>query len=379
MTIENHALRIGNISMNNIELSTSSFKYSPDTFINKDVQYCLKKVPTDFLVEEVPKFYKPSIEKQIWHFQLRKEGMTTSEAITNIANILAIPESHIGYAGLKDEDGVTSQRISIRSLSQDVDISAINARLDMTSGKWLALHEVGCFEENIKIGQLVGNSFRIVIRNLDKLIAHALAKQSSHNHAFINYYDTQRFGVPGGPSTTHLIGQAFHHGEWEKALSLICQSASPEAQAAQKWWGKPAHFFHQLDPRRLSFYYASYGSYQWNHLVAQEFLRHHEGLQVMRSSIPYILPNTYSDVMAFAAATPWYPFTRVEIVNGEKAEKQSLRPTIVHTYIKIIDLSEDHEFPDRSSLTVEFFLPSGCYATMAICQFIYLANAHFTV
>ncbi|MDC9588416.1 tRNA pseudouridine(13) synthase TruD [Xenorhabdus sp. XENO-10] len=365
--------------MNNSELATPFLKYSPDTFLYRDIQYCLKKVPTDFLVEEVSRFYKPSIEKQIWHFQLRKEGITTSEAITNIANILEIPQSYIGYAGLKDEDGVTSQRISIQSLSQEIDISAINARWDMTSGKWLSLHEVGCFEEKIKIGQLVGNSFRIVIRNLDKAISHTLAQQPSHNHAFINYYDTQRFGVPGGPSTTHLIGQAVYHNEWKKALSLICQSESPEALAAQKWQGKPIHFFHQLDPRRLSFYYASYGSYQWNHLVAQEFQRYHEGLKVVRSSIPYILPKTYSDVMEFAAAMPWYPFTRFEVTDGKKAEKQSLRPTIVHTYIKVIDLSEDHEFPDRSSLTIEFFLPSGCYATMAVCQFIYLANAHFTI
>ncbi|WP_038260144.1 tRNA pseudouridine(13) synthase TruD, partial [Xenorhabdus cabanillasii] len=162
MTIENGGLKIGELSMNNIELNTNSSKYSPNTFLSKDVQYCLKKVPADFLVEEVPNFYQPSIEKQIWHFQLRKEGMTTSEAVTNIANILEIPESHIGYAGLKDEDGITSQRISIQSLSQNImDTSAINAHLDMASGKWLSLHEVGCFEQNIKIGQLVGNSFRI--------------------------------------------------------------------------------------------------------------------------------------------------------------------------------------------------------------------------
>ncbi|MEQ2025561.1 tRNA pseudouridine(13) synthase TruD [Xenorhabdus szentirmaii] len=380
MTIENHGLKIGNISMNNIELNTNSSKYSPNTFLRKDAQYCLKKVPADFLVEEVPNFYKPSIEKQIWHFQLRKEGMTTSEAVTNIANILEIPESHIGYAGLKDEDGITSQRISIQSPSRSIDTHAINAHLDMTSGKWLSLHEVGCFEENIKIGQLVGNSFRIVIRNLDKPIAHTLAKQASYHHAFINYYDTQRFGVPGGPSTTHLIGQALHHEKWEKALSLLCQSASPEAQSAQKWRGKTEHFFHQLDPRRLSFYYASYGSYQWNNLVAEEFQRYHQGLHTVRSSIPYVLPTAYSDVMTFAAKTSWYPFIRFNIVNGKKVEKQSLRPTIAHTFIKIIDLNEDHEFPDRSSLTIEFFLPSGCYATMAVCQFIHLANQQiFTV
>ncbi|MDE1478911.1 tRNA pseudouridine(13) synthase TruD [Xenorhabdus bovienii] len=365
--------------MNNIEFNTSFLKQSPTSFHNRDFQYFLKKVPEDFLVEEVPKFYKPSMKKQIWHFQLCKEGMTTSEAITNISNILGIPENHIGYAGLKDEDGVTSQRISIQSLPNNVDINAINSRLDMASGKWLSLHKIGCFEENIKIGQLVGNSFRVVIRNLHNHIAHTLAKQSSHNHAFINYYDTQRFGVPGGPSTTHLIGQSFHQGEWEKALLLVRESASPEAQAAQKWQGKPVNFFHQLDPRRLSFYYASYGSYQWNHLVAQEFQRDHEGLRVIRSSIPYILPNAYSDIMAFAAAMPWYPFSRIEIIDGKKTEKQSLRPTVVHTYVKIVELTDDHEFPDRSSLTVEFFLPSGCYATMAICQFVYLANAHTTL
>ena len=45
--------------------------------------------------------------------------------------------------------------------------------------------------------------------------------QSIHrHHHFINYYDSQRFGMHGGPYNTHLIGEAIVKKIGEK-LSII--------------------------------------------------------------------------------------------------------------------------------------------------------------
>ncbi len=361
--------------MTNIFVDTSVLKQSADSSQDMDFRYCLKKIPSDFLVEEISGFYAAAQEQPVWHFQLRKEGMTTTEAVTNVARILNVPEKDIGYAGLKDQDGITNQRISIQILSH-VDVTAVNSCFDATSGKWLSLHELGGFTEKITIGRLVGNSFRVVIRNLHHKVADGLAKKGLFNNAFINYYDTQRFGVPGGPSTTHLIGQAVLNEDWQTALSLVGASCSPEGAAAKAWQGDPADFFQQLDPRRLSFYYASYGSYQWNKRVEEAFLRYGEGIRVTRSSIHYTLPCFYSDVLTLASVTPTTSLTRFEVIDGERIEKCSQRQTVIHTAVKVMESGDDPLFPGRSSLTVEFLLPSGCYATMAVCQLIHLANAH---
>jgi tRNA pseudouridine13 synthase len=75
--------------------------------------------------------------------------------------------------------------------------------------------------EPLRLGQLQGNLFRIVLRCLqpseEALIRNALIDLQTYG--FINYFGLQRFG--SGQTPTHHIGIALLQGNWRKALDLI--------------------------------------------------------------------------------------------------------------------------------------------------------------
>ena len=48
-------------------------------------------------------------------FLLEKKGYSTFDAIASLSSYLSIDQAEVGYAGLKDEDGITKQKISIPS------------------------------------------------------------------------------------------------------------------------------------------------------------------------------------------------------------------------------------------------------------------------
>ena len=75
----------------------------------------LKHVPDDFVVSEncVLHFGKDADDKAVHYLILRKAGYSTFEAVTAMASFFNISQSRIHYAGLKDENAVTSQHISI--------------------------------------------------------------------------------------------------------------------------------------------------------------------------------------------------------------------------------------------------------------------------
>lgn len=75
--------------------------------------------------------------------------------------------------------------------------------------------------ESQQLGNLCGNRFEIVLREIDasaELVHDAC--RAVQESGFINYFGLQRFGVKNG-SGTHLIGKAIFLNDWFKAIDLI--------------------------------------------------------------------------------------------------------------------------------------------------------------
>ena len=72
----------------------------------------LRAIAEDFLVEELP-LYKPEGKGQHLYINLTKEGLTTREVQEKLANLLNLPATDIGYAGLKDKYARTTQTFSL--------------------------------------------------------------------------------------------------------------------------------------------------------------------------------------------------------------------------------------------------------------------------
>jgi tRNA pseudouridine13 synthase len=144
----------------------------------------------DFQVDEVPA-YLPSGSGEHLYVRVRKRGMTTRDAVLALSRAAGVPERDIGYAGMKDKHGVTSQWLSLPG----------NARAPDT---WTLPPELSVLESSrhgnkLRTGHLRGNRFRIGLTGTEPGAAEKaraiFAFLGERGHA--NYFGAQRFGREG--------------------------------------------------------------------------------------------------------------------------------------------------------------------------------------
>ncbi|MFH1536675.1 MAG: tRNA pseudouridine(13) synthase TruD [Patescibacteria group bacterium] len=95
-----------------------------------EFNYKIKQKKEDFVVDEIslqPDFchYKKSDFSYLW---IEKRGMTTFDAIDKIKKVFNLNYEDISAQGLKDEDGVTSQLISIHKIIFQKDSKLFNKK-----------------------------------------------------------------------------------------------------------------------------------------------------------------------------------------------------------------------------------------------------------
>uniref|UniRef100_A0A1Q3EZN6 TRUD domain-containing protein n=1 Tax=Culex tarsalis TaxID=7177 RepID=A0A1Q3EZN6_CULTA len=159
-------------------------------------------------------------EKWLWpeeftHFLLYKENVDTIQATTQLTENLRCSPSAFAYAGTKDRRAKTTQWVSIRH-GDPARIAAAAAKMrNVKLGNF-------CFKPApLKLGQLRGNRFRIVLRQVtagEDVLRSSL--DDFREKGFINYFGLQRFGncasIP-----TYKVGIEILKGEWKEACDLI--------------------------------------------------------------------------------------------------------------------------------------------------------------
>ena len=120
---------------------------------------------------------------------LIKCSISTIEAVQIIAEDLNVPIEKIGYAGIKDKDAITAQRISFPWTGK-IPCSPYFFLKDITLGKG-----------SIQKGDLRGNRFSIFLRTKER--SDDRVKQNVKENlrileekGFYNFYYMQRFGAP---------------------------------------------------------------------------------------------------------------------------------------------------------------------------------------
>ncbi len=332
----------------------------------------LKKIPEDFLVREnlVVELVPRGAANQCY-LLLRKRGYTTMEAIRVIADRAGVDSREISYGGLKDEDGVTEQLVAV-PIRVAPDAGATEWTVVAEGGRWITLALYGYGTTALEIGGLEGNGFQIVLRDLDEKCALRLRDAGKIPLLFLNYYDTQRFGVPGGPKQTHLVGAAIREQDWEEARRILVGLCAPESALAESWTGTSEAFFADLDPRTVSFYLAALASWDWN-AELNDLVRAHCGLdwaKVGLEGIEYCYPTSPQAVMRVMMAARELPYTRYSFADGVAVSQNSARLTAVQTVVSVGVPTPDEFFAGRHRVTVRFLLPSGCYATAVIRQLL---------
>ena len=205
----------------------------------------------------------PSDRPDFLQFVMYKENMDTSFAGKEILRRLGGGKKklRIGYAGMKDKRGVTTQFCTLYR-QEPQEVLAINkgGRGGGNTNKGgVGIIRVGNFEyvpSEIQLGMLSGNRFDVALRNVDVSVIEQAdrimetkkcleaAAIALREHGFINYFGMQRFGKY---YDTYKVGICVLKGDFAGAVDMILQPKSdehPRTMKARELWAKR---FEKLD------------------------------------------------------------------------------------------------------------------------------------
>ncbi|MEU0664062.1 tRNA pseudouridine(13) synthase TruD [Streptomyces lavendulocolor] len=344
-------------------------------------RYVLKYRPEDFCVTEVS---RPVGGQGPWAYaHLEKCGITTFEALARVAEHLGLAEEQACAGGLKDEDGVTRQSVSLRGgRLEPLD-------LDLGEGRWLRLGEpYGWSDRPLAKGALIGNDFRLVIRRLPKKLVRRLCvrggTRGQFRHFVANYFDRQRFGVPGSDYRTAEVGAAVLAGDLSRAgavlykdsvLALSRGGLVPQEQcrfvASVDEGRDMVAAFEEISPRLRRLFLAAHYAREWNHVLSLAVSATGEGVRLHSKGHPLDSCLGLASRTALTHLPAALPLQEPE-GDAEGAarggRRETWRPTVQAVKFFVLDHGPDPFFPGNEQLTVFFHLPSGSYATTAVHQ-----------
>ena len=209
----------------------------------------IKQKYEDFCVEEVMSLNCG--EGDYTYFILEKKGFTTDDAVKIIAKKLRVNSDRFNVAGLKDKNAVTKQYVSVYKVNPD--------RLGRVKFKNIGIEVLGKGEERLMLGQLDGNRFKIVVRNLDKK-----GKKISYLE---NYFDEQRFG-----GRNHLLGKAIVKKEFRKAVFMLRLNFDNNDYIGA---------LRKVGRKRLRFYVNAYQSLLFNDFLKEHFRKEYKDYKIV--------------------------------------------------------------------------------------------------
>lgn len=337
--------------------------------------YKLKTINEDFEVIEVPLL--PSFHKvgQYTYLWIKKSGFSTFDAQDKLKNFFKLNNEDIGVEGLKDEDGVTSQIVSLKKVLKEVQVKRFNLEHSFESSFITIEYIMGYGDSPVAEKMLHANQFNLVLRNLTNETSDAIINFCNNNKfvSFINYYDSQRFGLPGGPYNTHLIGKAIVDQNWKEAYKQFKISGNtglPEdvvvnAKSTQEDYKK---IFLSINPKKLNFFLSSYDSHLWNTVVSRKLAKSCIGKDFEFKNVGKL----------FIPKGNVFNVENIISCNGHRLDKDlkvsgkdNTRCALTTTAVYVLDVKEDELHKGRKKLKLSFLLPTGSYATMCIRQLIY--------
>ncbi|PHM35710.1 tRNA pseudouridine(13) synthase TruD [Xenorhabdus innexi] len=150
----------------------------------------VKSIPEDFIVREDLGF-SPDGEGEHLMVHIRKTGCNTQFVADNLARFAKIPARSVSYAGLKDRNAVTEQWFCLHLPGkQDPDLTTFQ----LEGCEILATARQ---KRKLRIGALKGNDFTLVLREVSDRQAVEKRLQQVARTGVPNYFGEQRFGRDG--------------------------------------------------------------------------------------------------------------------------------------------------------------------------------------
>lgn len=149
----------------------------------------IRNTPDDFQVVEIPKVV-PDGHGEHLLVRVRKRDANTPWVATQLARWAGVPARAVSWAGLKDRRAVTEQWYSVHCMDAQPDPGAF-----AVAG--VELLEVHRHSRMLRRGALLGNRFRIVLRELTEHAAGLAQVVPALARGVPNRFGPQRFGRGG--------------------------------------------------------------------------------------------------------------------------------------------------------------------------------------
>jgi len=216
--------------------------------------YIIKEKPEDFVVKERREL-RIFREGEYAIFEMKKKNHSTVQAIQRIADKVKKPLKDFGFAGNKDRKAITTQYLSIWGGSKKYD----NLNIHHITLKFL-----GYKKNKITLGDLDGNEFLIVVRDLDKTEVEKLNGFDKKN--IPRYFGPQRFS-----EHNHKVGKLLLQKNFKEAIEVILEHEREYAPVMVKYLEKNKNNFigalKKMPKPIRSLFINSYQSYLFNKTI----------------------------------------------------------------------------------------------------------------
>lgn len=382
-------MEMENTTINLVEMD---WEYYTDTL---GIEGVLKEQVNDFVVRELASHETGEGDHLI--VKLRKQNMTTMDAIGKLSSMLHISKDRIGYAGNKDKKAVTEQYISVKGVDPE-DIRGIYTdEFDL---------EVVGYGHRIGIGNLSANRFEITIRDLnlpiEDLRNRTLKIVDEMDGKFPNYFGPQRFGSTR--PITHQVGRHLLKGNYEEAVwTYIAKPYDQEYKSIRKtreelWETREVEGAAEKFPKK----------YRYEKTLLYHLTKHPEDYQGAIKRLPEGLQTlfihayqswVYNRVLSQLLEDGWYQEDYEIPLVGYKTDLKDEKPENIMEEVldeegvsqddfrlsdfpelrsegsyrrafadfrnfEILDIGDDSLNMAKNKMTVKFDLPKGSYATV---------------
>lgn len=363
----------------------------------------IKQTPEDFIVEEITpegRILEVDIasegdaggKKEYLHFTLQKYNWDTMRAVKMISNRLHVSRKRFGFAGTKDRRALTTQRVSVWNTTVE--------DLERVRIKDIILKDPKYQDERITLGDLWGNRFTIVIRDLelgeDALRERINSTLKELGGRIPNFFGVQRFGTIR--PVTHLVGRAILDRDFRKAvmtyLSDVNEAEGEETRDARKFLSETGDFKEALKtfPKHLG-----YESAMLNHLIktptdyigALRKLPKKLRWMFVHAYQAYIFNKALSQYIQEDIAVEKLPLVGFEsdldeissrILEEENIKREAFkvgempelssegmwRDCFLDTNLEVLDFGLDELNEGKKKMTIRFPLSKGNYATSVL-------------
>ena len=184
----------------------------------------IKESAEDFQVEEIATL-KLSDDGEYLIVKIRKVNWDTMNLVRVLSNALGISQKRISFAGTKDKRSLSVQYLAIKGVKAE-DVEKVSLRD-------VEVEVVGYSKRPIRLGDLVGNNFKIRVVNCRDGDLFAATLEELKEKGTPNFFGLQRFGSVR--FITHEVGKLILQGKYTEAFWVyVAKPFSGEREDVRK-------------------------------------------------------------------------------------------------------------------------------------------------